>query len=270
MSQSPRKHQVTAARHAHEGEERAGRDRRRRLRLLGGAAVLVVVVVAVAVAFGAFKDDPADDASRQQNGGVTVVGLAETRAFVRGLEQRGTVLGDPDAPVTIVELADLKCPFCKQHELGAQLEIVDRLVRTGKANLDMQLVNIIDPGMGTTDGAAARRAALNLTSQGGFWSFVHAAYFRQGAESDEWATPDMLRAIAAAAPGVGPGRLNVRETATSRAAAARADELMAALRPTGTPAVFVRRRGTRAYTPVPDLDADTVAAAVDEAGKRRP
>jgi hypothetical protein len=45
---------------------------------------------------------------------------------------------------------------------------------------------------------------------------------------------------------------------------------MGALRASGTPAVFVRRRGTRAYTPVPDLDADSVAAAVDEAGKRRP
>jgi protein-disulfide isomerase len=270
MSQSPRKQQVTAARHAREKEERAARDRRRRLRLLGGAGALAVLVVAIVLAVGAFQDDPADDASRQQLGGASVVGLAETRRFVRGLEQRGTVLGDPDAPVTIVELADLKCPFCKQHELGSQLEIVDRLVRTGRANLDMQLVNVIDPGMGTTDGAAARRAALNLTSGGGYWSFVHAAYFRQGVEADEWATPDTLREIAAAAPGVGPGRLNVRETATSRAAASRADELMAALRPAGTPAVFVRRRGTRAYTPVPGLDADSVEAAVAEAAKRRP
>jgi protein-disulfide isomerase len=270
MSQSPRKHQVAAARHPREEEEGAARDRRRRLRLLGGAGALTVVVVAIVLAVGAFKDDPADDASRQQDGGVTVIGLAETRAFVRGLEQRGTVLGDPDAPVTIVELADLKCPFCKEHELGAQLEIVDRLVRTGRANLDMQLVNVIDPGMGTTDGAAARRAALNLTSGGGFWSFVHAAYLRQGAEADEWATPDALRAIAAAAPGVGPGRLNARETATSRAAAARADELMGALRATGTPAVFVRRRGTRTYTPVPDLDVDSIEAAVDRAARRRP
>lgn len=270
MSQNPRKHQVTAARHAREEDERAARDRRRRLRLLGGAGALTVLVVAVVLAVGAFKDDPADSASRQQEGGVTVVGRAETRAFVRGLEQRGTVLGDPDAPVTIVELADLKCPFCKQHELGAQLEIVDRLVRTGKANLDLQLVNVIDPGMGTTDGAAARRAALNLTSGGGYWSFVHAAFFRQGPEQEEWATPETLRAIAAAAPGVGPGRLNARETATSRAAAARADELTGALRPTGTPAIFVRRRGTRAYTPVANLDADSVEAAVDKAAKRRP
>lgn len=94
MSQSPRKHQGTAARDAREEEERAARDRRRRLRLLGGAGILAVVVVAAAVALGGFKGDRVDDASRQQDGGVTVVGLAETRAFVRGLEQRGTVLGD--------------------------------------------------------------------------------------------------------------------------------------------------------------------------------
>lgn len=270
MSQNASSQHAVADRHAREEADGAGRERRRRLRLLGGAGGLVVLVVAVVLAVGAFKDDPADDASREQIGGASVVGVAETRAFVRGLQQRGTVLGDPTAPVTIVEIADLKCPFCKQHELGAQGEIVDRLVRTGRANLDLQLVNVIESGMATTDGAAARSAALNLTGGGGFWSFVHATYFNQGDETREWATPDLLRAIATAAPGVGAARLNLRETATSRAAAARADALITGLKPTGTPAVFVRRRGTRAYTPVANLDADSVEAAVDEAARRRP
>jgi hypothetical protein len=46
--------------------------------------------------------------------------------------------------------------------------------------------------------------------------------------------------------------------------------LYAALKPEGTPAVFVHRRGTRTYTPVGALDVDAVADAVATAAKRVP
>jgi protein-disulfide isomerase len=189
--------------------------------------------------------------------------------MLKGLPQSGTTLGNPDAPVTIVELADMKCPACKEHEITAQADIVDRLVRTGKANLQVQLINIIDANAGTTDGVAARNAALNFTSQNKFWNFFHTSYFNQGDEQDQWATDKRLRQIAAGSPGIDYKTTNPRATATTRKLEAEADKLSAAVKVSGTPAIFVKPRGVGAYTSVPSFNnIDDIASAVDEAAKK--
>lgn len=259
---------VRRAREAREAREHASAARRRRVRLLAGSSAAVVVAVAVVVAFGAFKPDPAKDGSVTDAGGVEVRGAAQTAALLRGLPQDGVTLGRKDAPVTILEIADLKCPSCKAHEIGTQPQIVDRLVRTGRANLQLQLVNYRDGAAGTIDGEAARRAAYNLVAANRFWSFVDATWWNQGSEQETWATEPFLRAIAAAAPGIGPADVNVRETPASRSGAAGADRLAEALGTRGTPTLYVLPRGARTGTEVPDPDdVDALDRAVTRAAK---
>ncbi len=45
------------------------------------------------------------------------------------------VLGDANAPVTIVEFSDLECPFCKQFVDGAYPQIKSEYIDTGKVKL---------------------------------------------------------------------------------------------------------------------------------------
>lgn len=45
------------------------------------------------------------------------------------------VLGDDDAPVTIVEFSDFQCPFCRSFYLGAYQQIKSEYVETGKVRL---------------------------------------------------------------------------------------------------------------------------------------
>ncbi|MDO9406914.1 thioredoxin domain-containing protein [Patulibacter sp.] len=255
---------ATKARLEREAAEKAAAERGKRVKLLGGAAGIVVVIIAIVLAAGAFKGNDAAEGSSEQNG---VRGIAETKALLAGLPQDGTLLGKPDAPVTIHEFADLKCPACQAFEIDQQKQNVDELVRTGKANLRLHLINIIDPNVGTSDGAKGRIAANNLVAQNKYWSFVSTNYYNQGLESDSWITDDKLKELAAEAPGVGAAAINTRETPASRKLAADADKLASDLGATGTPAFFVQPRGTRQYTAV-QSSVDSIKAGVEAATKK--
>lgn len=69
------------------------------------------------------------------------------------------VLGDKNAPVTIVEFSDYECPFCKRHFDQTLPELVKNYIDTGKAKLvfrDLPL-SFHDP-MATKEAVAANCA----------------------------------------------------------------------------------------------------------------
>ncbi len=48
------------------------------------------------------------------------------------------VLGEQNAPVTIVEFADYQCPFCKRFYDQTEQQIIDQYVKTGKARYSVR------------------------------------------------------------------------------------------------------------------------------------
>ena len=96
---------------------RRGRSKGRFYALLGAIGVLGVGALGYAATR---RDAPA----------------APTRAVDPALarEARGHVLGDPNAPVSIIEFADFECPACAQFATVTGPDVKKRLVESGQAN----------------------------------------------------------------------------------------------------------------------------------------
>jgi protein-disulfide isomerase len=254
-----------------EGLRNAGVDEAiragRRGQLIGVAFLLAAILVAVVVGSGALSgDDPAEDASVV--GGVK--GVRETSALLRGVPQDGIVLGRPDAPVTIVEFVDVKCPFCKGFVLGDGPQVVDDLVRTGRANVELRVLALPRFRPNTELGRTAVHA---LAARDRAWTLAELLFYNQGPESTQWVQPALLRRIAGVAPELRGVPLATAPTAETRRLDAQAQELAERLGVEGTPSIYVRPRGrteTGAYRAVglggTGSDAGKVADAVAELG----
>lgn len=58
--------------------------------------------------------------------------LAPTPATIP-VEEVAATLGDPDAPITIVEYTDYQCPYCQRHATETMPQLMDEMVETGRA-----------------------------------------------------------------------------------------------------------------------------------------
>jgi protein-disulfide isomerase len=167
----------------------AGSPRRTQILAIAGfAAVLVVVLIVINVA-------GSDDGSGG-DGGIEASATEAVELF-EGIPQSETVLGDPGAPATLIEFADLQCPFCAEFATGTLPTVVEEYVRPGKLALDFQALTFIGP-----ESEAAARMAEAAGLQDRLWEFVDVFYNNQGTENSGYVTDDFLTEIAAAIPGL--------------------------------------------------------------------
>jgi protein-disulfide isomerase len=230
--------------------------RRRRLWLLGASALLVTALIAIAIALSRAGGDEAGTTTGPPEG------VAESLALFRGIPQQGDTLGKPSASVTLIEFADLQCPFCGEYSRDVMPEVVSRYVRPGK--VAVHFVNLEFLGEDSTE--AARMAAA-AGRQGKLFEFVDLVYRNQGAENTGWVDEEYLRRIARAA-GLDTDRA-FRDAESPAAAGEIAGSKGEAQRAgvKGTPTVLIFRAGS----PEPRrLEADEVSReevteALDEA-----
>ncbi len=100
-------------------------------------------------------------------------------------EAQGYLLGNPDAPVKVIEFADFECPACGSYATLTEPDVRARLVETGIVSI-RYLDYPLDVHQNTWD---ASLAAACANEQGKFWP-MHDQIF---ATQDKWNTESTNR-----------------------------------------------------------------------------
>lgn len=219
-----------------EAEVSAGDRRTQLLQLAAGAVFLVVAVVLVLIVL---------NASDSGDGGDTKLeGVSEVNRGLEGIPQEGMVLGDPKAPVEVVEFADLQCPYCKAFTEEVLPPIIENQVKNGEVKVAFHNFTILGE-----QSQPAGAAALAAGAQGRGWNFVELFYRNQGPEDSGYADDAFLEAIAkgASVKNLDKWRAErVKFTAEVEATTAEAQELGFG----GTPSVAIKGPATDGLEPI--------------------
>jgi protein-disulfide isomerase len=102
------------------------------------------------------------------------------------------ILGDPSAPITIVEFGDYQCHQCYNWFHNTKPAITRDYIETGKANLVF-----VDMAFLGRDSPKAAQASYCAEDQGMYWEYHDVLYNSQESKIDNgWANSERLKAFA--------------------------------------------------------------------------
>jgi protein-disulfide isomerase len=230
----------------------------RRRQVLQLSAVLVLAALVVVAAILLSGDDEETPAARGSTSNATVA--EEVQRLYEDIPQDGIHLGDPKAPATLVEIADLQCPFCAEYSTGALPAIVEDYVRPGRLRYELRFRSFIGRDSVRAAGAAAYAAQQDLMYQ-----FADVFYREQGPEESGYADREFIERVAGQVAGLDPKKTADAADDPLRQPLVRQGEQFARdLGSTSTPDFYVRKGGGRLQPLQPQGTApEDYAAALD-------
>jgi protein-disulfide isomerase len=155
----------------------------------GAATAIVVAAVLISSGGGSEATTPRKASTR------------DVTRILRGIPQQGLTLGNPKAPVLLVEFADLQCPFCREFAAESWPDIVQRYIRTGKVRMELRLLNILGQ-----DSVKANKAVMAAALQDRMWDASMRFYDVQGPEGSGYVTDRFLRSVLGGVRGLDTAR----------------------------------------------------------------
>jgi protein-disulfide isomerase len=195
---------------------------------VAAAVAALIVVAAIIMSQTGAEDDEAIPLPQQ-----------EDAAPLPRLQQDEAWLGDPGAPATLIEFADLQCPFCAEFATDELPRVIDEYVRDGRLRLELRLLAFLGP-----DSVRARQVAHAAALQDRMWNYTERFFRNQGPENSGYATDSFLQRLARQTRGLDVDQLardfgNPQAEALTREAERMARELEVS----GTPAFYLVRGG---------------------------
>lgn len=84
---------------------------------------------------------------------------------LRDITENNT-MGDPDAPIKIIEYGDFQCPYCLQFWRETEPQLIEEYINTGVVYFEFRAFPIIGP-----ESFSAAEGAYCAGDQGKFWEF---------------------------------------------------------------------------------------------------
>lgn len=157
--------------------------------LAGGGIASLALVVVLLSSLGSTESAPDVTATVIERSSVPTG--AEEFNLPAKVPENGIALGDPAAPVTLVEFADPQSPICAAFAKDALPDLVERYVATKEIRIELRLLNSLG-----RDSRRLANAANAAGEQDGLWTFTNLAFARQGAENSGYAELAFIRELA--------------------------------------------------------------------------
>ena len=152
--------------------------------LIPSAIVFASVVIAIAVIYS--TKNPAPKA--EINNGITAA-----LAALPPVSSSDFVLGDQNAPITIIEYGDFQCPYCAKFFKETESSVREKYVKTGKAKFIYR-----DFAFLGDESFWAANAARCAGEQNKFWQYHDYLYSNQSGENQGAFSKDNLKSFASA------------------------------------------------------------------------
>ena len=227
-------------------------------RVLQLAAVTVLAAVVVVGAI-VLSSNGAEEPTASSAGGVAPA--REVRDLYAGIPQDGIRLGEADAPATLVEIADLQCPFCAQYSVQALPTIVRDYVRAGKLSYELRIRSFLG-----RDSVRAAGAAAAAAEQDRMYQFADLFYRHQGPENSDYADDAFMRMVASQVEGLDvESVVRAADDPLAEPAVRRGEQFARDLGSTGTPDFYIRKGGQLTPLDPHGTSPGAYAAAIDAA-----
>ena len=149
-----------------------------------GAGIASISIVIAFLAISEFNDEPELIIEPVQNTQPIISSSVISSTF---MANGSPVLGDPKAPVTLVEFGDYQCHFCNVHFHNTEHDLLVNFIQTGKVKMIFKDFTIIGP-----DSVNAAHGAHCANDQGKFWEYHDILYNNWTGENNGWASSDNL------------------------------------------------------------------------------
>jgi len=147
-------------------DQRMRRQRRSR-------SIVLLVVVGVALLITAFM-------IAQNNRPIGAILTPEPRAYA---QTNGTSIGEPNAPVKILNYSDYQCPFCRRFHAETFPLILRDYIETGKVQFTYRNFTVVGGGGAGSESFNAAKASVCAAEQGRFYEFHDMLFANQTGEN---------------------------------------------------------------------------------------